>query len=275
MNKKSIKIALSILVIILVIILIVTKPFKNNKEIDEDFDEELDVYDDEEEFWDEENGIRPYYAVDPCLDEDYVEEEKMELNIQSKEILNLIENDWDISKVNLGTRESTCDEYDIYFDEGIEVKTVVGKVFNIVFTDKYQNNITDGLNTKSNKEEIQKVLGDADFEMEQEELYTDIEEADEERFLIGYKAKQMYIFFSNNGVSIYPAKEIEDVESIEEKMLDLEENKDIGEFANNLTDIWDDFDYYEADEEFIEIKYTLKGFCLSWNPYIEKRNIFI
>lgn len=259
MSKKGIKTALLVagvltivISIIIIIILVVEKREKEREEYEiENFESFI-------------SGIEE-------IDEDDIE--KMELSIQSKEILDLIENNWDITNVNLGTRESTCDDYDIYFDEGIEVRTVAGKVFNIVFTKKYQGEIANGLTTRSTLEEIENVLGVGYFEMEQDELEN--EEESDNRFLIGYEVEHMYIFFSNNGVSIYPLKPVENMELLIEKIEELWENKDIGEFINNLTDIWNDFDTYEANEKFIEVNYALKGFNLNWNPNLGKRNIFI
>ena len=56
----------------------------------------------------------------------------VELDIQSPELQKLIYENWNIRKANFGTEDSSCDEYDIYFDEGIKVRTVAGKAFNIV-----------------------------------------------------------------------------------------------------------------------------------------------
>ena len=57
--------------------------------------------------------------------------------IHSNEINKFIENDWRAASFELGTLESRFDDYDIYFDEGIEIKTLGGKVYNIVFTKNY------------------------------------------------------------------------------------------------------------------------------------------
>lgn len=265
MNKKQIKIALLILGVLLTIILVIAIVLYNHK--------------DDAHWW-----VEPIIPEEELvgLDDDSIEggyEVKTEINIQSKEVLDLIENNWDISKVNFGTRESTFDEYDIYFDEGIEVKTVAGKVFNIVFTEKYTGEIVNNLTTKSSERTIIDTLGEIQFYRDTEELVDydeemeNNEETDENSFLIGYKSNQIYVFFSEIGVSVYPVIEIEDkneIETVYEAIVELEENKDIDSFLANIKEIWNDFDYYYATDEFVDIVYALKGFEIMWNPYSNK-----
>ena len=67
--------------------------------------------------------------------------EETRFTIQAPELQALIDGDWDESKVDWGTRESTCDKYQIYFDEGIKYKVVARKVYNVIFTEKYQGQV--------------------------------------------------------------------------------------------------------------------------------------
>ena len=58
---------------------------------------------------------------------------EIDLEVNSSQLQDLIDNNWNPKKVNLGTKESSFYKYDIYFDEGYDVRTIQGKVFNIVF----------------------------------------------------------------------------------------------------------------------------------------------
>ena len=140
-----------------------------------------------------------------------------EYNVNSKELNAAINSNFG-TNVNFGTKESTFDDYDIYFDEGIEVKNISNGIFNIVFTSKYKENIIEDLNTSSTFDEIKAKLG--------EPIYKDNAET-----VIGYKAKNYYIYFSKGQASIYPIK-----------------SYDTTEFA-----------------KYIDLRYTLKGVKITFN----------
>ena len=59
--------------------------------------------------------------------------ETKDFDINSEELKRLIDNNWNAKNVQLGTAESKFYKYDVYFDEGYEIRTIQGKVFNIVF----------------------------------------------------------------------------------------------------------------------------------------------
>ena len=63
----------------------------------------------------------------------------------SKQLNQLISNNWNTSNTDFGTKDSYYRNYDIYFDEGLEVRKVNGKVFNIIFTNKYPDEIIKGI----------------------------------------------------------------------------------------------------------------------------------
>ena len=56
-----------------------------------------------------------------------------------------INNNWKSDSVNFGTRESIFDQYYIYQDEGIKVRNISGKIFNIIFMSNYNQNVVEGI----------------------------------------------------------------------------------------------------------------------------------
>lgn len=184
-----------------------------------------------------------------------------EMNITSKVVTDLIEKDWITKDVSFGTRESTFDDYDIYFDEGIEVKTIIGKVFNIVFTEKCKDNILSGINTSTSLENITKILGKPTF-------------GDIELELIGYKGKDVYVFFSNNEISIYRTETEDGSTGLIELLGKYEENGSVWELGNSLTDLWPEYDSYVYRDDYVNLLYSLKGLRLEYN-YTNQNGITI
>lgn len=176
----------------------------------------------------------------------------IKMNIQSPEILSLINNKWIASKVNFGKKESTFDKYDIYFDEGIETRTIDKKIFNIIFNKRYEKEILSGITTKNSLTEIENKLGKPTF-------------GDVESGLIGYKGEEIYIFFSNEETSVYRMEREYDTDKIVELLANFRENKNVKKFVNGLTDIWLDYDKYEYDSDFVNLEYALKGIKIQFN----------
>lgn len=85
------------------------------------------------------------------------------MSVSSIELTNLINNNWNPSNVNLGTKESTFKKYDIYFEEGIEIRNISKKVFNIVFNDKYQKDVISGIKVGTNLDSIENRFGTAPY----------------------------------------------------------------------------------------------------------------
>lgn len=197
------------------------------------------------------NGNNNYFAEEDAkrqLDK-YTETNNTELNINSNIINQLIKNDWNPSKVKFGTKESMFEKYEIYFDEGIEVKTVGNKVFNIVLTDKYTETIVNNIKVGESFENIKKTLGTPTFEQTN---------------IIGYQNNDIYIFFGKDEVSIYRNEKNENEEFV--KLINkLNEETDINKIANELTDIWSDHDEYINEGNAIKITYSLRGVQLTYN----------
>lgn len=150
---------------------------------------------------------------------------------------------WYAVNINLGTKDSTYKGYDIYFDEGLEVRKINAKIFNIIFNEKYQNDIVEGLTVNSTREEIINKLGKPSFE---------------NGLCIGYKTEKFYIFFSEKQISIYPVIQYttdEIIPIIEE----YEKNHNYSELINGFREKWNDYDVLKSKENNIVLQYTLKG----------------
>ena len=178
-----------------------------------------------------------------------------QMDITSQELEQLIENNWQLNKIDLGTKESFYRNYDIYFDEGIQIRKVNGKVFNIIFTDKYQNTIVNNLNANSTIDEIKNNLGKPQFENGN---------------LIGYKGDKLYVFFCDNQVSVYRIEKYET-----EKIAEIIENKSSENsnekvFVDEIRNIWKDYDIYIYDENYVKLQYTLKGLCIKYDSTTKK-----
>lgn len=176
--------------------------------------------------------------------------ETKNLKINSEILNDLINSEWQTSRVNLGTQESTFDKYQVYFDEGYEIRTIQGKVYNIVFTDKYKEKVVEDFRVGSSLAEIEGLLGIS---------YKDSN-------ILGYKTKDFYIYFSESEISIYPNYTY-DYTEFEKLVKEYNDKKDINDFTDKLTDIWPDYDYYNYDSDYVEICYSLKGVRIAFSSH--------
>ena len=172
--------------------------------------------------------------------------EDIDFTVQSQELQALNENGW-LDNINRGTQESTCDGYNIFFDEGIRYKKVAGKVFNVIYTTKYDEEVAGGLKPGASEEEIRKALGEPTFEQEKQ--------------LLGYRGINNYLFFDliNEQISIYPVVEFENEEEFCALIKELNNSNDLKTFIDDLTDLYLDYDVYEYDTDYARLKYTLAG----------------
>ena len=202
------------------------------------------------------NGEDNYFGTQENLKQiqKYQQLNVSELEIQAQEIKDLISSNWITSQVNFGTPESTFNNYDIYFDEGIEIKTVSKKVFNIVFTEKYSNPVVNGIKVNTSFDEIKNILGEPTFNGNVESTSGKYDNA-----YIGYKGKEIYIFFSENEISIYRNEKADMSTDFEDLLKNFNDNLNSLEFVNKITDIWPDYDYYYYSDNTIDLRYTLRG----------------
>ena len=82
-----------------------------------------------------------------------------EFNVNS-ELQTLINNEWNAENVNFGTKTSTFRNYDIYFENGYRVRNIGGKIFNIVFTNKFGKSVINDIKVGDSLDDIKAELGD-------------------------------------------------------------------------------------------------------------------
>ena len=179
-------------------------------------------------------------------------EKTTSIEIKAKELQYTIENEWSRKKSenSYGNKLKSENNYDIY-SNGIKVKTINSKIYNLIFMKEYKGNIFENITTGMSNETIRNILGEPTYENTEADL------------LIGYKTEKFYVFFSNGQISIYP------IESFDEN-----KNKQfaeiISEYINNtsiyketlqkVTQLYPDYSEYIQNDDSIELKYPLKGF---------------
>ena len=173
--------------------------------------------------------------------------ETKDFDINSEELKRLIDNNWNAKNVQLGTAESKFYKYDVYFDEGYEIRTIQGKVFNIVFNKRYNKKVIEDYKPGDDIKKIEAALGDT---------Y-------EKAGMIEYKTKDYYVIFSADEISIYPNRTF-DYTDFETLLEEYNENQDINDFIYELTDIWPDYDIYEYSNNSVKLGYTLKGVMINF-----------
>ncbi len=200
------------------------------------------------------NGMEDYFIyMDSQMSlRDYKEIPLTEFSVEAPELVSCLENQWS-TKVDFGTRETIFQDYYIYFDEGIEVRKVSGKIYNVVFTKNYVKSIINGFTVSENHDIIIRELGKPTFQ-------------NEEKNIIGYKGKEMYVFFEEDQISVY--------RNIEEQGFDeffalvdefLAEKTTLLEFMNELTYLWPDYEEYTYDAETVFLSYPNKGIDIKMN----------
>lgn len=211
------------------------------------------------------NGESNYFAKrdSEAQVKNYKEIKQTDITIQSDILKNLINNKWRLKESDIGTKESTFNSYDIYFDEGIEVRKVDNKVFNIVFTDKYKQSVANNITTATSKEDIIKILGTPTFE-------------DEYTKTIGYKGKDIYLFYNQyeHQISIYPVIENYETEEFAKCVTKYLNGESITDLINDIKEIWSDYDICKIQEDKIILQYSLKGLCISINDGNENGVVF-
>lgn len=199
----------------------------------------------ESNYWE---NIQSKYQIENVQDD-----KKSDLTIASSVLSNIINNNWIYNQVNLGSIESTIDNYEVYYDEGYKVKKIGSEIYNIIFTSNYDGEVLKNITTSSTTENIENILGKPTFK-------------DENFNIIGYKSNYFYIFFSKDEISVYPIEKYNEEDSVNFGKIVSELNKtgDIETFVNKLTDIYPDYEKYYNEDNFINITYPLRGFEVSF-----------
>ena len=197
------------------------------------------------------NGVENYFSIQNSkkILQNYSSEEQKEYEVNSRILNDIVNNKWEISKVKLKNRKEVKNDYLIYDD--FMVRNISKKIYNIVFLNNYDEPIINGIKVGTSQEEIINKLGQPNYDS---------------LGIIGYKDKNIYVFFGTNTVSVY---RVENDESIYDGFIDLVEEfrqtKSSKKFISNLTEIWDDFNEYEVEDNYIEIEYALKGVKIQFN----------
>ena len=174
-----------------------------------------------------------------------------QMQIEEQHVLDAISNNWN-TVVDFGTRESIFNKYYVFFDEGIEVRNIDSKIYNIVFTTKYKGNIINGIYPGMDLRIIKNKLGNPTFEYNNGEM-------------IGYKGEDIYVFFTENEISVYRVDEIDynSFFNLVEQLINDE--KSLKEFMNDLTYLWPDYSEYSYSIDSFFISYPLKGIDIKVN----------
>ena len=209
------------------------------------------------------NGVSNYFGKEDSKIEieNYTKSPEISLNIQSDVIKRTISKNWQYKNINYGTMESTFDERKIYFEEGYDVRVIENdnqapKVLGIVFNSRYNGNIVNNLSTKNTIEDVKNVLGEPTFKYGNDTL-------------IGYKSKDIYVFFikSYDGieVSIYNNEQY-NTEEFSGAVTKFLSNKTYNTFINDVFESWSDYTKYSSfDSNGVEIDYYNKGVKLEFN----------
>lgn len=167
-----------------------------------------------------------------------------ELNIESVEINTLIQNGWDKNKLSIGEPENQVDEYIEYATFGINIYEIDEKVFNLIFDDRYEGTVVNGIKVGDSFNTIMSKLGAPTF-------------GSADDFYIGYKGEDLYVFFNQNQISIYPVEK--EVKSISELIEKYEEDSSIKKLVSGATDIWENYEEYYYNEYVVNLSYPIAG----------------
>ena len=217
--------------------IVVKIQFNDNDEVS------LYTINDDAKYWEH---IKSNYQID-----NYTNETLTSMTITSQVLANIINNNWIYNNINLDTRESTVDNYEIYFDEGYKVRKLGSEIYNIVFMQNYNGQILSGITSTTSVENVENMLGKPTYE-------------DDNNGIIGYKCEYFYIFFTGDEISIYqPDKyDEEDSQKFGELVTELNQTGDMNTFLNRLTDLYPNYATYYTynNNSYVNIVYPLQGF---------------
>ena len=196
------------------------------------------------------NDISDYftYIESQLSTKKYEEIEEMELNVSSELLNNIIQSGWD-SNFEFGEKDSRFNNYEIYLNQGIRVRKIQDKIYNIIFNKRYEGDVVEGVGPSTPIDEIASILGDPTFE-------------DKENEIIGYKTSEFYIFFEDEEISVYRvySGRISDFfELADEYLVSGYKSKDLLSFMNELTYMWKDYETYEYSGSTVFLSYPHKG----------------
>lgn len=211
---------------------------------DENGNVNLYTINDDAKYWEH---IKTNHQID-----NYTNEPLTNMTVTSQILANIINNNWIYNNINLGTKESTVDNYEIYFDEGYKVRKLGSEIYNIIFTKNYTLELLRGINTTTSVENVENILGNPTYK-------------DDNNGIIGYKNNYFYIFFTGDEISIYhPDKYNEqDSKRFGEIVTELNKTGDMNTFLNKLTNIYPNYASYYTNNNYVNIVYPLQGFTVT------------
>lgn len=199
------------------------------------------------------NDIEDYfiYMNSQLSMKNYKELKTTNFEITSEILQAVINEEWE-KNFYFGERDSIYNEYYIYFNQGIKVRTIKDKIYNIVFDKKYSGNVINNLFPGIGFNEINSNLGAPAFE-------------DEQNNIIGYKGREIYVFFSKDEISVYRISNdnADDFFKLADEYINS--SIDLLEFMNKLTYMWPDYSKYEYSSTSVYLSYPLKGIEIKIN----------
>lgn len=199
------------------------------------------------------NGDDNYYGRQESLNtiDKYEETPVTDFIVNSTILKEIIQKNWS-TNINLPQEYIKEEQYKIYETEGIKIKNVNNKIFNIVFTEEYNQSVVNEIKVGTNIWDVVNILGNPTF-------------GELSNGLIGYQGKEFIIFFSSREISIYPSGKNYDKTEFSKLVQIFTEQGNAKEFVNNVTNLWKDYDYYEYDENHVDLRYSLKGVEIQFN----------
>lgn len=176
------------------------------------------------------------------------------INTKSQLLEDLVKSNWITSNINIGTKESIYNGYDVYFDEGYSIKKINGSIFNIVFNNKYKDSVIENIKVGTDKTTITNTLGEPTFKIND---------------VIGYKCEYFYIFFNNNEISVYPIVTYK-TDTIIKIINKYKDSDDLISYINEIKNEWKDYDVYDYDSNYVILQYTLKGIKFKYDNSEQK-----
>ena len=174
------------------------------------------------------NNIDNYFKVQQAKVQSQIAKTQIsELYVNTNVLQSIINSNWERRKASLGTSDSSINKYDIYFDEGYYIKTLGTKIFNIVFTNKFNGQVVNGITTGMTNEEIIRKIGEPTFSYSNNKL-------------IGYKSNDFYAFFCNGEISIYEVAKLNEQnnQTFAQLFTKLNKDGDVTSFYNSLNIVY-------------------------------------
>ena len=187
------------------------------------------------------------------------EKEYKQYDVASKELKYIIDNNWDENIVKkMGTFEKKENDY-YYYKEGYRIKYLDNKVFNIIFSKEYKDEIE---YIKISDNRVFKIVTGLDNYKVGDDVVRSIDFSSYDGLdMLGWRNQDFYTFMDNGEISIYKDAEYNEQKDIQFGRLieTLSKNYNATEFLDKLTDVYPDYAKYEKEGEGVRITYPTRG----------------